>query len=156
MAFKGGVTPQQDTGWGVIYRLNDLFREIEILAPEGKYDEWNYKLDRIFSNLCYRNPLKIEKDDQKNILSIKFDEEAYQIKSFLDLQILQSKKEMNQALKEIPPEKEIKINKNYIIAKKKLYRNVLLKEIWLRKYMQELGLYLKEVEHNPAGAMWGK
>ena len=32
----------------------------------------------------------------------------------------------------------------------------MLKEIWLRKYMSELGLYLKEVEHNPAGAMFGR
>ena len=47
MKYKSNVTPQQDTGWGVIYRLNDLFREIETLAPSGEYDKWNFKLDRI-------------------------------------------------------------------------------------------------------------
>jgi hypothetical protein len=156
MAYKSNVVPQQDTGWGVIYRLNDLFREIEVLAPLGKYDEWNYKLDRIFSNLCYRNSLEIKKDDNNKIISIEFDEEAYEIKIFFDTQILKAKKEMNDAKKKIPEEKDYLKEKDYVMGKRKLYKQILLKEIWLRKYMQELGLYLKEVEHNPAGAMWGK
>jgi len=155
-AFKSNVTSQQDTGWGVIYRLNDLFREVEVLAPSGKYDEWNIKLDRIFSNLCYRNPLEIKKDDEENIVSIEFDEEAYEIKQFLDNRILKYKKEMNDAKKKVPVGQEEKFNKEYVIGKKRLYKQILIKEIWLRKYMQELGLYLKEIEHNPAGAMWNR
>jgi hypothetical protein len=150
-----GVSTQQDTGWGVIYRLNDLFREVENLAPSGKYDEWNFKLDRIFSNLCYRNPLKIKKNGEK-IVSINLDEEAYRIKLFLDYEILKYKSEMSQAKKDVPPERQKTLSKEWVQAKKKLYKAIFLKEIWLRKYMQELGLYLKEVEHNPAGAMWGK
>lgn len=157
MAYKSNTTPNQDTGWGVIFRLNDLFREIEYLATSGKYDEWNYKLDRIFSNLCYRNPFDIKRDSSGNILSIEFDEEAYKIKIFLDNQILKHKKEMTTAKNKMPLGQEDKrINIDFIQAKKKLYKAVFMKEIWLRKYMMELGLYLKEVEHNPAGAMWGK
>jgi hypothetical protein len=156
MAYKTSVTPQQDTGWGVIFRLNDLFREVESLAPSGKYDEWNIKLDRIFSNLVYRNPFKIVKDKNDKIVSIEFDEEAYDIKTFFDEQILKHKKEMNEAKKKIPSEKDEKTSREWIVAKKKLYKAIFIKEIWLRKYMQSNGLYLKEVEHNPAGAMWGK
>jgi len=156
MRYKSDVTTQQDTGWGVIYRLNDLFREVENLAPSGKYDEWNYKLDRIFSNLCYRNPLKIEKDKNGKIIFIDFNEEAYKIKLFFDKQILKYKKEMTDAKRKVPVGQEDKVNKDWIKAKKLLYKQILIKEIWLRKYMQELGLYLKEVEYNPAGAMWGK
>jgi len=156
MAYKSNVTPNQDTGWGVIYRLNDLFREVESLAPSGRYDEWNIKLDRIFSNLVYRNPLKIRRDDNKEIISIEFDEDAYNIKTFFDSQILKHKKRMSDAKKKFPVGTDDKINKEWVIAKKELYKQILMKEIWLRKYMQELGLYLKEVEYNPAGAMWGK
>lgn len=158
MAYKhnSNITPQQDTGWGVIYRLNDLFREVEQLAPSGNYDEWNFKLDRIFSNLCYRNPFKTVKDKDENIQSIEFDEEGYRIKMFLDKQIVKAKMEMSQAKKKIPQTKENAKSKEWVKAKNKLYKEIFIKEIWLRKYMQELGLYLKEVEHNPAGAMWGK
>ena len=108
MAYKhnSNVTPQQDTGWGVIYRLNDLFREVEVLSPLGKYDPWNFKLDRIFSNLCYRTPLDIKKDKEDKIVSIEFDEEAFNIKYFLDQKILQAKKEMSLARKEIPESRD--------------------------------------------------
>ena len=157
MAYKAGITPQQDTGWGVIYRLNDLFREIEVLAPLGKYDEWNFKLDRIWSNLCYRTPLKIIKSEKtEEIISIEFNEDAFLIKQFLDKQILSAKAKMSNAKKKISPERENEYNKEYIKAKKELYQATFLKEVWLRKYMQELGLYLKEVEHNPAGAMFNR
>lgn len=156
MKYNSNVTPQQDTGWGLIYRLNDLFREVEVLSPLGKYDSWNFKLDRIFSNLCYRTDLDIKKDKNEKIVSITFNEEAYNIKLFLDNQILSAKKEMSDARKTIPESSDYKRNKKWIHAKKKLYYNIMLKEIWLRKYMCVLGLYLKEVEHNPAGAMWGK
>ena len=44
--------------------------------------------------------------------------------------------------------------KNWIIGKRHLYKSLLIKEIWIRKFMNELGLYLKEIEYNPAGAMW--
>jgi len=155
MRTKHSVSPKQDTGWGVIYRLNDLFKEIEVLAPAGKYDEWNFKLDRIFSNLCYRNKLKVIKDKEKKIIDIKFDEEPYNIKEFLDKKILQAKAKLSQAKRNTPIEVEPTKNKDYVIAKKELYKAIFLKEIWLRKYMYDLDLYLKEVEYNPATAMFG-
>ena len=156
MKRNSNITPQQDTGWGVIYRLNDLFREVEVLAPSGKYDDWNFKLDRIFNNLCYREHLEIKKDTEENIISISFKEEAFMIKSFLDKKIMKAKSEMSDAKNKVPNGQEFVNKKTYLQAKNKLYKTIFLKEVWLRKYMQQLGLYLKEVEHNPAGAMFGK
>jgi len=150
------VTPQQDTGWGVIYRLNGLFAEVEELAPAGKYDEWNIKLDRIWSNLVYRNPLEWTTNKDKKIIGVRLSDEDFERKDFLDTQILKSKSEISTAKKKMLPEDEKKVTREYILAKRKLYKSLMLKEIWLRKYMYELGLYLKELEHNPAGAMWGK
>lgn len=44
---------------------------------------------------------------------------------------------------------------NYKNCQEELYRALMMKDIWLRKFMQERNLYLKEVEFNPANAMWG-
>lgn len=150
------VSPQQDTGWGLIYRLNALFTEVEDLAPSGDYDGWNFKLDRIWSNLLYRTPMEIKKNNDGEIISIEFSDDDIQEKEFLDRQITVAKSKMSLARKNLPPEKEYKTNKEWVRAKKELYRMLLKKEIWLRKFMQDLGLYLKEIEHNPAGSMWGK
>lgn len=148
------VTPQQDTGWGVIYRLNGLFAEVELLAPSGKYDEWSIKLDRIWSNLVYRNPLEWKEKDEK-IIGVKLSDEDFAKKDFLDTQILKAKSEISKAKNKISIE-ETKFTTEYILAKRKLYQALMLKEIWLKKYMHELGLYLKETSYNPAGSMWGK
>ena len=157
MAFKSGKTPQQDTGWGVIFRLNDLFREIESFSTAGKYDSWNFKLDRIWSNLCYRHSLKVTEDKHTGkIVSIELDDEDIKIKYFIDQEILKSKGLMAQARKKKSDEQDLRNNTDWVRSKKDLYKNILLKEVWLRKYMSKLGLYLKEVEHNPAGAMFGK
>jgi len=147
-------TSQQDTGWGVIFRLNTLFAEVEDLSFAGKYDEWNIKLDRIWSNLLYRNPLVWVKDKNENIIDVKFSEEDIDKKNFLDKRILEAKKEMSDAKR--TGGENYERTKNWIISKRHLYKSLLIKEIWIRKFMNELGLYLKEIEYNPAGAMWNK
>lgn len=151
-------SPQQDTGWGLIYRLNGLFNEVEVLSVDGQYDNWNMKLDRIWSNLIYRNPLEWKKDSEDNIIGVEFCDSDFKEKDYLDTQILKCKKEMKDSLSSLSQEEKEagKITKGYIIAKRKLYKTLMIKEIWLRKFMHQLQLYLKEIEHNPAGAMWGK
>jgi hypothetical protein len=156
MAFKKTVSPDKDTGWGVIFRLNSLFSEVEDLAPTGKYDDWNIKLDRIWSNLLYRNPMEIKKDNNGKILSIDLRGDDVEEKTFLDNQILKAKGEMSVARKKVPEGDDYTRDREWVKGKKKLYKALLIKEIWLRKFMNGLGLYLKEVEYNPAGAMWNK
>jgi len=150
------ITTDKDTGWGVIYRLNALFNQVEELAPTGKYDEWNFKLDRIWSNLMYREDLDIITDKEENIKSINFDEEAHKIKVFFDKEIADVKRKMRLIKKKYSdqPDKGEK-HKDYILEKNKLYSIILKKEIWLRKWMRELQLYLKEIVRDPSGAMFG-
>lgn len=148
------VIPDKDTGWGLIYRLNNLFNQVELLAPKGQYDEWNFKLDRIFINLAYREKLKIIKKDDE-VTSVEYDEEAFSVKSYFDKQISLIKKKMR-TIKKDNPDKEYTKTKEYILEKNNLYNMTNLKEVWLRKYMQQLGLYLKEVENNPGGSMFGR
>lgn len=148
------ISPQQDTGWGVIYRLNNLFSEIELLAPTGKYDDWNIKLDRIWSNLLYRNSMEVKKDKNEKIISITLSDEDSKEKAFFDNKVSEAKRSMRIA-KNLDKE-ENNVQREYTKAKNGLYDALVMKEIWLRKYMYKLGLYLKELKHNPAGAMWGK
>lgn len=149
-------SPDKDTGWGVIFRLNNLFNQVEDLAPSGDYDKWNFKLDRIWSNLVYKEDFKIDRDSNDKILNIEFDEEAFEIKEYFDSMIAKTKKEMRDAKKQTIEKDKLPSNKEYIKAKNNLYKIITMKDVWLRKYMQELKLYLTEVEYNPSGAMFGK
>jgi len=152
MQYKNEISPQQDTGWGLIFRLNDLLNEIENLAPQGKYDDWNYKLDRMWVNLIYRNELKIKKDNNGNIIEMELSDADINEKKFIDNRIKKAKKEMSHSKKD----EDFKNKPGYKIAKQNLYASLLLKDIWIRKLMHKNNLYIKEIKHNPAGAMWGK
>jgi len=144
-------TPQQDTGWGLIFRLNDLWKEVEGHAPKGENDLWNYKLDRIWCNLLYREEMEIVKSEKKEILNMKLSKKDTEQKTFLDLKIIDAKQE----LKNCNDAKGKVIPKKYYKAKLALYNALMLKDIWLRKFMSELGLYLKEIEFDPSKAIYG-
>jgi len=154
MAFKKKklTTPQQNAGWGLIFRLNDLWKEVEGHAPKGDYDMWNFKLDRIWCNLLYRNVVEIERDKKTGkIFSIKLDKDDLEEKEFLDNQISKCKKEMKYCKDE-----EGKIIKSkYLTAKRMHYNALMLKDVWLRKFMNKLNLYLQEIEFDPSKAIYG-
>jgi len=154
MKFKSNQTPSQDTGWGLIFRLNDLFREVEDFSPKGKYDEWNFKLDRIWANLSYRNDFNIVIGKNGKIAEIKLCEEDIQEKEYFDMLISNAKKDMKLAKKD--SEGGMVSVKEYSIAKSKLYKALLIKDIWVRKLMHKNKLYIKEISSNPAGAMWNR
>ena len=145
------ITPSIDTGWGLIFRLNRLWSEVENFAPKGKYAEWNFKLDRIWCNLVYRNNMDINKKGEK-IVSIKLAKEDIEEKDYLDEQIAIARMEIIKIKKTDADAKEREIIK----AKRKYYNAIMLKDIWLRKFMHiKLKLYLKEVEYDPAKAIYG-
>jgi hypothetical protein len=154
MVFKKQVSSTLDTGWGVIFRLNDLFREVESLCSAGRYNDWNYKLDRIWTNLCYRNHLVIKKDPDGNIIEMEYSRDDIEEKNFLDLKISNAKSLLKKLKKKFGA--NYINNKEYLLAKRDLYDCLMLKENWLRKLMHDLDLYLKEIESNPAKAMWGR
>jgi hypothetical protein len=148
------VTPSQDTGWGLIFRLNDLLRDVELLAVQGKYGDWNFKLDRIWANLCYREDVEIKRDKDGEIKEIKLKDLDIKEKNYLDEQISEAKLGMKQIRRENP--ENFASNKDYNKWKNELYRRLLLKDIWIRKLMRKNNLYMKEIKSNPAGAMFGR
>jgi len=147
------ISPQQDAGWGLIYRLNDLWRKVERCAPAGKYDEWNFSLDRIWCNLLYRNDVIITKDaKQEIIVSIELSEEDIDEKNFLDKKIFEARMVMERGKKNQETNAD---KKNFTKAKMDYYNALMLKDVWLKKFMNKLGLYLKEVTKDPSKAIYG-
>lgn len=150
---KPSLVPQQDTGWGLIYRLNDLFGKVEKFAPSGRYDDWNFTLDRIWCNLLYRNDIEVEEDGEGKIISVELSEQDTRIKFFLDKKIMIAKSNVNRVS---DGDSKTFNGKKLAEAKLEYYNSLMLKDIWLRKFMSQLGLYLKEVEHDPSKAIYGR
>lgn len=143
----GFSQPGLDASLGLIYRLNILWFEADKESQRGAYDEWNIVLDRIYCNLLYKNDLTYVKDTDGKILSMKLCSEDEAEYLYLTSRIFKSKKEFFLAPKKQPTEK--------IIARSRWYRSLMLKDVWLRKLMMKLKLYLKETEHSPGSALFG-
>lgn len=144
----GDVRTGVDAGYGLIFRLNFLWWNADKKALDGDFDSWNYTLDRIYCNLTYRYPIEVLEDDNGNIVTVKLPEKDEKIYKKITEEITKIKIAKNIAIKK-------KDRAEYNALHQKHYDALQLKDIWLRKYMQELGLYLKEYEKNPANALFG-
>jgi len=150
MAFKKSnmySTPNLDASLGLIFRLNILWAKVDNHSEAGDYDGWNVLLDRIYCNLLYREDIIIEEDKDKNILSVVLCQDDERIYKFLTTNIFKAKATYFKT-----PFANIQ---KKTIMKSRWYRAVMLKDIWMRKYMQKLKLYLKEVEHTPGSSLFG-
>jgi len=136
--------PDRDASLGLVFRLNNLWAQTDYAMLDGKYDKWNNILDRIYCNLLYREPMEVKEDEKKQIIKVELSTKDTKIYSFLS--------------------KNIQLAKNdYILARQKYksrfrsiwYHSIQKKDIWLRKEMQKLRLYLKENKKSPGTAMFG-
>jgi len=153
MAYRGkspadGFNTQLDAGLGLIFRLNFLWKEADRFALDGDLDKWSYVLDRIFCNLSYRGQMDILIDENDNIKSIKLVKKDEEIFRRLQEDVKLVKLRKTNALKQ-------KSTSQYNQYQNDHYDVLMIKDIWLRKMMHELGLYLKEADKNPALAMFG-
>lgn len=142
------ITPKNDATLGLIFRLNALWAEVDTHAKSGDYDSWNNTLDALYRNLLYREDVVVTKNDDGKIIGIglsKGDEDEYK---FLCRKISISKLIYFRAKG---------VNKNHIsnrrIARSQWYKNTGLKDIWLRKLMNSLNLYIRETVSDPGGVM---
>lgn len=156
MSYKSSpfYQPKQDTGWGLIFRLNGLFDAIERDVENGNMDRWNLHLDRIFINILYKNPEETIKDEKGKVTDIKF--------SALDIEIFTKINRMIDDVKTAMynPKTFLKMKSQERIAKvnelrREYYKLLFKKDVWLRKKMFKLDLYLKQVEHDPRKAIYG-
>jgi len=144
------VSTSIDAGLGLVYRLNTLWRSADVSAVKGELDEYNDILNRIFVNLLYRAPMEIEYEDKERTIIKTVDWSSEDSLIFLKF------KEMLRAVKKQESEALRTKNRNaYNAAREEHYEILLRKDSWLRKFMMDRGLYLKEVEFDPTNAMWG-
>ena len=144
------VIQKHDATLGLIFRLNALWAEVDIPAKTGDYEQWDNALDRIYANLLYREDLVVEKDKEVKIKEINLSENDEKEYKFLSAEINKYKR-LSRTIKGkttrgVPKKR---------IARSKWYRAVLLKDIWLRKFMNKLNLYIKETPKRPGDSMFG-
>jgi hypothetical protein len=150
---KQTYQPTIDAGIGLIYRLNALWNQADQAALGGDMEKWNFILDTIYRNLLYRNKMEVEfiKDEKGRPIGIK---NVGLMKE--DILIYEHYRKSLRAMKCRMIDSTKKNNRyQYNWCKERTYDLLSMKDVWLRKFMQENGLYLKEVEFNPANAMWG-
>ena len=143
------ITPKYDSTLGLIFRLNNLWAKVDIPAENGEYPEWNNVLDRIYNNLAYRQKTKVIKDDNGNIISMKIDDEDHKEYLFLSKQVNLYKQltaRARGAVNRVPKKK---------IYRTKWYNSLNTKDIWLRRFMQKLNLYIKETIKTPGSSLFG-
>ena len=147
---KQEVIQKHDATLGLIFRLNGLWAEVDIHAKKGDYEQWDNVLDRLYCNLLYRDDLVIDEDEEGNIKEIKLSENDEKEYKFLTSQInrykILSRTIKGKTRKGVPKKR---------IVRGKWYRAVLLKDIWLRKFMNSLNLYIKETKRRPGDSMFG-
>lgn len=144
------ITPKNDATLGLIFRLNALWAEVDVHAKSGDYDSWNNTLDAIYRNLLYRENVIVTRDTSGKIVAIglkKEDEEEYK---FLCRNISKFKLLFSR----VRGVNDKRISKKKIV-RSLWYKSVGLKDIWVRKLMNHLNLYIKETIKRPGSAMWG-
>jgi hypothetical protein len=144
--------PPKDTGWGLIFRLNRILDKVEYDVEQGDLSRWNLHLDRIYSNILYRNEEELVKDNKDNIQKINFSKEDTEVFTKFNSEIEKIQKELSQA-KQVEDEQE-KI-KQVNEASRKYYAVLFKKDIWIRKKMFQMKLYLREHEADPRQAIYG-
>jgi hypothetical protein len=154
MAYRGNAyyQPRQDTGWGLIFRLNGLLNKIERDVDEGELDNWNKHIDAIFRNILYKNDAEILYNEKGKLMDIRFTKEDIEIFSRFAVMIKTIKDKMVAVMNyEDDDEKKRQLR----LLREDLYNILFKKDIWIRKKMFELELYLRQVEHDPRRAIYG-
>jgi len=179
-------SPNIDAGWGLIYRLNSLWGQVDPKAVSGDYDGWNFVLDRIYCNLLYSNDMivkriyqceqghKFSTFEKKSecpqcrkstaaksnvklieIQTIELSDEDEMIYKFLTKKIKDAVNSKMKAMNKIKDKGPLNKIKSLEESKEEHYRALMMKDIWLRKFMQDLRLYLKVSSSDPSNALFG-
>jgi hypothetical protein len=152
MAYRNQFyTPKQDTGWGLIFRLNGILEKIETDVENGNMDRWNLHLDRVYANIIYKNKEEIIQDQNGKIVDFQLTKIDTDVFSKVNEIISKLKKDIHILQRSEDEDDKILIGEK----KRQLYNVIFKKDVWVRKKMFQLGLYLQKVEHDPSKALYG-
>jgi hypothetical protein len=146
MSFK--FQSRQDTGWGLIYRLNNIMAKVERDIENGDMNRWNLHLDRIFANITFKSEAELIKDENGKITDVKLSKDDTDVFTLFHQKIESQKRRIVEA--KTLEENKVQITKEM----NKLYSILLMKDIWTRKLMFKLKLYLREGESDPRKAIY--
>lgn len=156
--FRRGVNyePGNDASLGLIYRLNNLWSLADQKALSAKLDEWNFVLERIFCNLMYTPVYPVNTNGSQEVTSIDLIDDDYKIFNMFKKKIKIIKSEMRKGLKLFKEGNKIDGVKIVNQQNQDFYDTLMEKDIWLRKLMMKLKLYLRQSDSsNPSKSMWG-
>lgn len=140
------VSPDRDASLGLIFRLNNLWSKVDYYSTGGMHDKWNDTLDALYRNLHFRDRMVIIKDEETGkIIKIKPSEEDIKEFRHFSIEISEVKRNFRKARTYLDKRK----------ARNKLYHLIQNKDMWLRKHMQKLKLYMKETERRPGSSTFG-
>ncbi len=140
------ITPERDASLGLVYRLNNLWADVDGFSRTGRYDEWNNTLDAVYRNLLYRNDIEEERDEKTGrIIKARLPKKDVERFRYFSIEIYKAKKNYRLA------RTRLERNKN----RSRWYHSVQNKDVWLRKLMYQNRLYLKETEKKPGTSVYG-
>ncbi len=136
--------PAKDASLGLIYRFNNLWVRADSESLAGRYDKWDWVLDVIYRNLQYRNPL-VKVIDENGKVSYKIPKKDFKVYTSITNNISELRTQYEFARKKSDRRR----------AHSEWYQALQVKDMWLRKMMMELRLYLKETAKSPGTSMYG-
>jgi len=140
------ISPDRDASLGLIFRLNNLWSQVDYVSVGGLYDKWNSLLDALYRNLLFRESMIIDVDEKTGkITKVKLSAKDIETYRLLSLEIAKAKRNYKQSRSRRDKGK----------TRNKWYHSVQNKDIWLRKFMQKLKLYMKETEQRPGSTTFG-
>ncbi len=137
--------PTRDSSIALIYRLNNLWIRADNYAIEGKFERWDWVLDTIYRNLQYRNPMVKVINEKTGEVSYRIPQKDFKVYTYYAKYISKAIKSYREARKK---SEKTETYSNW-------YQSLFEKDMWLRKMMMALGLYLKETEKRPGTAVFG-
>ena len=137
--------PDKDASLGLVFRLNILWSKADFAALGGRYNDWNNVLDAIYRNLLYKEEIITNVSDDGEVTNIQLSKKDTKIYKYLSLQVSKARNAYNTS----------KIKRDKDKNRNIWYHNLQKKDIWLRKFMQSLKLYLKETERRPGSVLFG-
>jgi len=140
------TSPDRDASLGLIFRLNNLWAKVDYVSVVGKYVGWNNLLDALYRNLLFKEDMVTNVDEKTGkITRVRLSEKDVEVYRTLSIEIAKAREKYRMA--------RFKVDKAK--ARSVWYHAVQNKDIWLRKFMQKLKLYLKETEQRQGSETFG-
>jgi len=149
VSYNEFITPEKDAGLGLIYRLNGLNNMADHHAIAGHYDDWNIVLDRIYVSLNFRGDIDLDKKEEVTAGKKEFD---YNLNLFYNKHSQEiSKWKRRFFLVQHNNKNDSRLQQ----IKSNWYLSLQRKDIFLKRAMNGLKLYIRITEGSPGSATFG-